>query len=133
MRTCGVFIIIVNLLGAQLLATPESDRCEVYFTLGSSEITPEAERVISDIVTRLSRESLESVLVIGHADRVGASAYNFELSADRAHAVLLRIRRGLRRRDIAYKAVGLGNFQLPYPTLPNVPEPLNRCVIIANQ
>ena len=58
----------------------------VYFASGKSMIDAKGQKAISDAVTAYSKGGHE-VLIAGHADTVGSSARNLELSKARAAAV----------------------------------------------
>jgi OmpA-OmpF porin, OOP family len=60
----------------------------IYFDTDKSEIKPESEPAISEIVKLLKADSGLKLYVVGHTDNVGAFNYNIKLSQSRASAVV---------------------------------------------
>ena len=60
----------------------------IYFDTGKSEIKPESEPAISEIVKMLKADPKLRLYVVGHTDNVGAFDYNIKLSQARAAAVV---------------------------------------------
>ncbi len=101
----------------------------VYFNTGQSTLSPEANATVSQAAATF-RQGGAAVAVRGHADTVGAAAYNLQLSRQRAATVKeALVRDGVPRSAIL--SGGLGEQNLPVPTADNVPERRNRSVDIA--
>jgi OOP family OmpA-OmpF porin len=60
---------------------------DALFAFDKSELRPEGESMLDDLVSRLRGASFERISVTGHTDRIGASEYNQQLSDRRAAAV----------------------------------------------
>jgi OmpA-OmpF porin, OOP family len=65
---------------------------DALFAFGKSDensITPEGREQLDELVSKLMRmkDAIDSILVIGHADRLGPQPRNFRLSKQRAEAV----------------------------------------------
>jgi OmpA-OmpF porin, OOP family len=60
----------------------------IYFDTGKSEMKPESEPSIHEIVKLLQSDPLLKLYVVGHTDTVGAFDYNVKLSQARASAVV---------------------------------------------
>ncbi len=59
----------------------------VHFDFDYTFVRPEAKTIIRELVDEINRDTARSVLVVGHTDRVGSSAYNEGLSRRRARSV----------------------------------------------
>ena len=60
---------------------------DVLFDFDRAEIKPEGQRKLDDLQGQMKGVSVEVVIAIGHADRLGGDAYNQRLSVRRADAV----------------------------------------------
>jgi OmpA-OmpF porin, OOP family len=60
----------------------------IYFDTGKSDLKPESESSISEIVKMLSANSTMKIAVVGHTDMVGDPAANLKLSQARAQSVI---------------------------------------------
>jgi OOP family OmpA-OmpF porin len=60
----------------------------IYFDTGKSDIKPESEPAIGEIVKMLKADPNLKLYVVGHTDNVGAFDYNIRLSQARAAAVV---------------------------------------------
>lgn len=101
----------------------------VFFDWNKSNITPAADRTISDAVKAWGKAV--QYKVVGHTDTSGSAAYNKKLSVRRAEAV----KKSLVAKGIPAKAVateGKGDTQLLVQTGKNVREPSNRRAQIIN-
>lgn len=80
----------------------------IYFDFNKSAVKPSERAKLDALVARVSGASnVSSVSIVGHADRIGASAYNVRLSQKRATAVRNYLAaRGVKVRDIQMRAVG---------------------------
>lgn len=115
MRASGRQLILhAALLGALglplpgLAATSVISDGTVRFEAGSSQLTPESERVLDRLAALLKRKAdLDPVELIGHADDRGAEATNRALSLGRARAVRQAlIRRGIRPSRLLVQGAG---------------------------
>jgi len=60
----------------------------IHFDTGKSDIKPESEPVLKEMVKLLSEKSSIKLYVVGHTDNVGEIEYNMKLSQARAEAVV---------------------------------------------
>ncbi len=60
---------------------------QVLFDFDRATIKPAGRSMLDDIASKSRDVTLESIIVTGHADRIGSEAYNRSLSARRAEAV----------------------------------------------
>lgn len=60
---------------------------EVSFDFNSSALKPAFSRTLDKVANILQRYPRSNILIIGHTDNVGSSAYNQRLSEERANAV----------------------------------------------
>ena len=75
----------------------------------------------------LQQPFIDKLKVIGHTDSVGSPHYNFELSKRRAQAVVdVLVNSGVPRDRI--DLIAKGESKLPFSTIDEADEPLNRCV-----
>ena len=59
----------------------------VNFDFDRYAIRPDARSKLDDLVGKLRNVTLEVIIAVGHADRLGSDAYNMKLSVRRADAV----------------------------------------------
>lgn len=96
----------------------------VFFDWDKSNITPAADRVLSDMVTAAKGQAVR-VRVVGHTDTSGKPSYNQKLSVRRAESV----KRVLVAKGVPAGAItteGKGEGELLVKTGDNVREPSNR-------
>lgn len=111
-----------QLLSVQPAAT---QRHTLHFMPGGSELTPESQAELTDVLARATERPGGEIVVIGHTDRVGTVQSNDALSLQRAHAVrALVIGRGFPAALV--QAVGRGERDPVVPTDDEVAEPRNR-------
>jgi OOP family OmpA-OmpF porin len=60
---------------------------DALFDFNKSVIKPDAKGKLDDLVSKVKGVTLEVVIAIGHADRIGSDAYNNKLSLRRADSV----------------------------------------------
>jgi OmpA-OmpF porin, OOP family len=60
---------------------------DVLFEFDKAQLRPEGQGKLDELAGRLKDAQVESVLAVGHADRIGPNQYNEKLSAERAEAV----------------------------------------------
>jgi outer membrane protein OmpA-like peptidoglycan-associated protein len=101
----------------------------VFFDFDKSNLTAEAQAVVSEAVNAVKAGGNVHVLVTGHTDTVGSHAYNQGLSERRAAAVKAEmIRLGMSDGQIA--TVGRSFDEPMVQTGPGVREPQNRRAVI---
>ncbi|TQV68107.1 OmpA family protein [Denitrobaculum tricleocarpae] len=120
---------IREVFGEALDAQPEPPvTFLLYFRTGTSELTPESQALIPDILRTIDeRETPPRIAVVGHTDTLGAASVNAALSLDRANVV----RDLLLSRDLDpdfVEATSHGENNPLVPTADEVSEPRNRRV-----
>ncbi|MAR55677.1 MAG: hypothetical protein CMM93_00695 [Rickettsiales bacterium] len=74
--------------GADKCAAIGNEARTVYFDFDKSELTPAAKAKLDSLVDAISMsDTVESVSIVGYADRIGTSSYNYGLSQRRARSV----------------------------------------------
>lgn len=97
----------------------------VYFDYDKSNLTPQAQTLISQAAAQALQNDIDTVVVSGNTDTSGSSAYNQALSERRAAVVRdALIANGIPAGNIRTEAYGETN--LATPTADGVREPLNR-------
>ncbi len=101
----------------------------VYFDFDKSNLSEQSLATIADAAAYAATSSKSLVVVEGHTDTAGSSAYNDGLAANRAEVVGDRMREiGAPKDDVAISSYGQ---ELPAVATPDgVAEPLNRRVEI---
>lgn len=97
----------------------------VYFDYDKANLTPEASNLIREAASRALANDVDTVVVSGHADRSGGSAYNQALSERRGAVV----RDALIANGIAADKIRMESYGEDKPAKPTedgVREPLNR-------
>lgn len=108
---------------------PLPQRYILYFEFGTDRLTAQSHTMVQDIQSDLRRFPAPEVVVIGHTDATGGTAFNDKLSLDRANSVRdILVAAGISREDI--QTVGRGAREPLVPEKPGVPEPRNRRVEI---
>ena len=78
----------------------------VYFSTDSSDLTPEAQQILSKQARWLQQYSTYTVTIEGHADERGTREYNIALGARRANSVRMYLARtgvaSQRMRTVSY-------------------------------
>ena len=105
----------------------------MYFDTGQSALSPQATATVAQAAASYKQDG-RAVAVRGHADTVGNSQFNLQLSQLRAASV----KAALQSNGVPGSAIlsgGVGEQNLPVPTAENVPERLNRTVhiVVARQ
>lgn len=116
-------------LPAPAAATAGPRNFTVFFDFDKSDITQDAQRVLSEAANSAKSGNFTRVTATGHTDTMGAPRYNMALSIRRANAV----RDALVREGIPSSAIvviGRGETQLLVPTPDQTREPRNRRVEI---
>ena len=97
----------------------------VFFDFDKSDLTAEAQEVVSQAVAEANRTGRVRIEVIGHTDTSGSAAYNQALSERRAEAVKDEmVRQNITEGGIT--TAGRGFNELLVQTGPGVREPQNR-------
>jgi outer membrane protein OmpA-like peptidoglycan-associated protein len=97
----------------------------VFFDWDKYNITPEAQRVITDAANYAKQSGAKQVRIVGHTDTSGSAAYNLKLSERRAQSVAAALeRQGIPATSMTL--VGRGQTDLLVPTPDGVREPQNR-------
>jgi outer membrane protein OmpA-like peptidoglycan-associated protein len=105
---------------------------EVRFDFNKSNIKPEYEQLIRDLVSATSANKNVRVSVVGHTDTMGSDSYNFALGGRRAVAVRnMLIQYGIPASQIT--AVSAGEKDLKVPTGDQVKKAENRRVQIMKE
>jgi OOP family OmpA-OmpF porin len=60
---------------------------DVLFEFDKAQLRPEGQKKLDELADRIKDAQVESILAVGHADRIGNEKYNEKLSAERAEAV----------------------------------------------
>jgi outer membrane protein OmpA-like peptidoglycan-associated protein len=101
----------------------------VFFDFNKSNLTAEAQAVVTEAVKSAKANGIVRVLVTGHTDTVGSDSYNQGLSVRRAESVKDEMQReGMDGSSISIEGK---SFHDPLvPTGPGVREPQNRRAVI---
>jgi len=101
----------------------------VFFDFDRSNITADAQKVITEAAAAAKAGNVSRIQLTGHTDRSGSDQYNMALSLRRGEAVKQAlIRQGIPAASIA--VIGRGESQPLVPTADGVREPQNRRVEI---
>ncbi len=101
----------------------------VFFDFDSSDLSPEASRIVAAAVTAAQNTGRARITVVGHTDTVGSMLYNQALSERRAIAVKAEmIRLGMEGEDITTSGRGFSDPLVR--TGHGVREPQNRRAVI---
>ena len=104
---------------------PSPEVVVLRFLPGKSQLTPESEQQLPDLIQRASARAGGEILVIGHTDRVGSRDANDALSLQRANAVVSLFKAKGFASDLL-TAIGRGEREPAVPTEDEVAEPRNR-------
>ena len=108
---------------------PRPQRIELNFEFGSDKLTVQSRALVPGILKMLKDFPAPEVLVIGHTDAIGDTAYNDKLSLERAQRIRdLLINAGIPKEVI--QVIGRGEREPLVAGRPGVPEPRNRRVVI---
>jgi outer membrane protein OmpA-like peptidoglycan-associated protein len=99
--------------GGQTQLNVESD---VLFAFNSADLGPDAQAVLSQVVTRLKAAPPGPVMIIGYTDSIGDDAFNLDLSRRRATAVRDYLAQQVGRPELGYPTDGKGKAD---PVAPN--------------
>jgi outer membrane protein OmpA-like peptidoglycan-associated protein len=106
---------------------PEQGR--IYFEFDKSDLTPESQAALEDIIFDIRDRELGGIISGGHADTAGPADYNMGLSQRRAETVATElVRAGIPAEIVVTE--WFGETQLAVPTPDDTPEQANRRVEI---
>jgi outer membrane protein OmpA-like peptidoglycan-associated protein len=106
---------------------PQPEKFILYFKSGGTDLVPESQAAITDILAAIKRRGALSISVTGHCDSVGTVQVNDKLSLSRAEAVRdLLIKKGSDPERMEVSSHGKGDPLVPTPD--GVAEPRNRRV-----
>jgi OOP family OmpA-OmpF porin len=109
--------------------TPTADRYQLFFEFNSSKLTPDANKVIADLVKEVRAAGYPRLMLVGYADLTGSSDYNIWLSLRRALAVKKAlVAAGVPADKVSVEGRGKANPLVP--TADRVREPQNRRVAV---
>lgn len=117
--------------GAAIAARPLlPTRYLLYFMSGGTQLTPESEAMLPEIIASVAQRPGVDVSIIGHTDTVGAAEQNTALALQRAKEVgeLLKAQ-GLMANEVTIASHGKSNLLVKTPD--NTPESRNRRVEIS--
>jgi outer membrane protein OmpA-like peptidoglycan-associated protein len=110
-------------------AAPIAKNYLVFFDFDKADITPEANRIISQAATNAKANNATSIALTGYTDAAGSEKYNLALSIRRGNAVKAAlVKQGIAASNIS--VVGKGKADQLVPTKDGVREPQNRRVLI---
>lgn len=105
-------------------------RFQLYFKIGSAELTEQSQRSIDQVVEAIGLRGLSAVSVIGHTDTLSGPGWNEQLGLTRAQAVAVMLRnRGVEVIELSVSSHGERNLLIDTPD--GVSEPRNRRVEIS--
>ncbi len=104
---------------------PSPEKFVLRFLPGKSQLTPESESQLPQIIERAKARAGGEILVVGHTDRVGTVAANDRLSAQRALVIVELLKAQGFSADLL-TAIGRGEREPAVPTEDEVAEPRNR-------
>lgn len=116
---------------AALAAQPElPQRFQLYFKIGSAELTEESQRAFEQVVEAIRLRGPSAVSVIGHTDTLSGPIWNEQLGLIRARAVAQMLRgRVIEVIDLRVSSHGERNLLIQTPD--GVSEPRNRRVEVS--
>jgi outer membrane protein OmpA-like peptidoglycan-associated protein len=101
----------------------------VFFDFDKSNLTEQAQQVVTEAVNAAKSGSITRVMIVGHTDTTGSHSYNQALSERRAGSVKnAMVSQGMMGADIATEGKSYDDPLVP--TGPNVREPQNRRAVI---
>jgi outer membrane protein OmpA-like peptidoglycan-associated protein len=102
----------------------------LYFQSGGTQLTPESQALLPEILASAEKRATVDMSVIGHSDTVGKAEVNEALSLKRAQTVADLIKsQGLQVDALSVESHGKRNLLVPTPD--ETPEPRNRRVEIS--
>ena len=104
---------------------PSPEIVVLRFLPGKSQLTPESEQQLPDLIQRARARPGGEILVVGHTDRVGSRDANDALSLQRAQTIVTLLKASGFSEDLL-SAIGRGEREPAVPTEDEVAEPRNR-------
>ena len=104
---------------------PSPEIVVLRFLPGKSQLTPESEQQLPELIQRARARAGGEILVVGHTDRVGSRDANDALSLQRAQAIVNLLKARGFSEDLL-SAIGRGEREPAVPTDDEVAEPRNR-------
>ena len=124
---CPVRVAAVEPAAPPPAALPE--RGQIYFEFDKSNLTPEAQAALDDMIFDIRDRELGGIIAAGHTDTAGPPDYNMGLSERRAETVANElVKAGIPAQIITTEA--FGETDLAVPTPDNTPEQANRRVVL---
>ncbi|HEY3278698.1 MAG TPA: OmpA family protein [Syntrophorhabdaceae bacterium] len=119
---------IARIFGSVLAAEPlPPARFILYFETNSSRLTADSGKLLPEVVAAIAARNSADVSIVGHSDRTGTRAKNYDLSRERAQRVReLLTSRGASAAILEVDSHGQDNPLVP--TADGVAEPRNRRV-----
>ena len=119
---------VAKAFGPALAAQPPSPHLYVLrFRTGSTDLVPESQKLIGEILQSVRARHSTDIRVVGHTDRVGKREGNFKLGLDRAQQIRgLLVSKGVDPAFIEVESHGEDNPLIH--TDNEAPEPRNRRV-----
>jgi OOP family OmpA-OmpF porin len=79
----------------------------VLFEFDKAQLRPAGQEELDKLADRIKDAQVESILAVGHADRIGPEQYNEKLSAERAEAVKQYLaQKGIEQQRVQAQGVG---------------------------
>ena len=121
---------VVKIFGEALSAQPEPPlRFLLYFESGTTELTVESQKQISEILGAIEARKSKDISIVGHTDRVGSREENYKLSLERADSIkAILVSKGVDPSGIEVTSHGEDNPLVQ--TEDGVAEPRNRRIEI---
>jgi OOP family OmpA-OmpF porin len=110
------------------MAEPPARDYLVFFDFDKSEIRADSANILTNVLNAISELKANTVELIGHADRAGATTYNQRLSERRAESVRQYL--SGRGASVSVTTTGRGESDPRVPTADGVREQENRRVEI---
>jgi OOP family OmpA-OmpF porin len=80
---------------------------DVLFEFDKAQLRPAGQEELDKLAERIKDAQVESILAVGHADRIGPEQYNEKLSAERAEAVKQYLaQKGIEQQRVQAQGVG---------------------------
>ena len=119
---------VAKIFGEALAAQPDPPvRFLLYFQSGTTELTEESQRKISEILAAIEARKSRDISIVGHTDRVGSREANYQLGLERADSTkALLISKGVDPSGIEVASHGEDNPLVK--TEDEAAEPRNRRV-----
>jgi outer membrane protein OmpA-like peptidoglycan-associated protein len=109
---------------------PLPQRFQLYFKIGSAELTEESERAIEQVIEAIRLRGPSAISVIGHTDTLSGPVWNEQLGLIRARTVADMLRsRAVELIDLTVSSHGERNLLIKTPD--GVSEPRNRRVEVS--